>query len=239
MISAQCTGILLDVVDLDHLHVLVLREHLLHAVEPPLQVGRAEARDDRHLALPAEQRHRLFGQDAAGRQVVDAVERQPLRLRRVGVPGRDRDAGVHRAVDRLGEEVAVQARDRDAVDLLRDERFEDLLLLELVGALGPAPDHLDVAEPGGLALGADLRVVEDRECRAPSESPRRASAQPARLPRRRARLPVPHDPGHGDSEQDRTEPFHASARPPLPARSRSSWSITTMTITTRPTMSRS
>ena len=71
---------------------------------------------------------------ATGREVVDAVEGEPLRLRRVGVPGDDRDARVDGAVDRVGEKVAVQARDRDAVHVLRDERLEDLLLPQLVRA---------------------------------------------------------------------------------------------------------
>ena len=56
----------------------------------------------------------------------------------------------------LGQEVGVQHRDRDAVHLLRDERLEDLLLLELIGVVRAAVDHLDVAERRRLALGADL-----------------------------------------------------------------------------------
>ena len=86
------------------------------------------------LPLPFEQLDRLLAEDPAGREIVDAVEGDALRLRRVGVPGHDRNAGVDRAVDRVGQEVAVERRDRDAVDALRDERLEDLFLLQLVGA---------------------------------------------------------------------------------------------------------
>ena len=141
---------------------------------------RADARDDRDRALAAEQLHGLLAHDPAGREVVDAVEGHPLRFRRVGVPGDDRNAGVDRAVDGVGEEVAVQRRDRDAVDALRDERLEDLLLLQLVGALRRAPEDLDVAELGRLALRADLRVVEDRDVE------RLGNDREAQLLRRRA-----------------------------------------------------
>ena len=67
----------------------------------------------------------------------------------------DRDARVDRAVDRVGEELAVERRDRDAVDALRDVRLEDLLLLQLIRRRRRVPEHLDVAEFLGGALGAD------------------------------------------------------------------------------------
>ena len=83
--------VFLDVVGLDDLDARRLRERFLHAVEPILQVGGAEARDDRDLALAVQQLDRLLAQDAARREIVDAVERDALRLRRVGIPRRDRE----------------------------------------------------------------------------------------------------------------------------------------------------
>ena len=117
----------------------MLGQDRAHALQPPLQVHRAHARDDGDLALPTQEARRLLAHDAARGQVVDAVEGGPLRFRRVRVPRDDRNAGGDGAVDGLGEEVAVEARDRDAVHALRDERLQDLLLAELVGGLRPAP----------------------------------------------------------------------------------------------------
>ena len=139
-----------------------LREHLGDAVEAALQVGRADARHQGDGALAAEELDRFLAHDAAASLVVDAVERDPLRVGRVGVPRDDRDARIHGAIDRLGQEIAVQARDGDAVHALRDERLEDFLLLQLVAGLRAAPDDLDVAELFRRALGADLGVVEHR-----------------------------------------------------------------------------
>ena len=96
----------------------------------------------------------------ASREVVDAVVGVALRLRRVGVPGHHRDARVDRLVDRFGEEVAVERRDGDAVDLLGDEGLEELLLLQLVGRRRGVPENVDVAVFLRLPLGADLRVAE-------------------------------------------------------------------------------
>ena len=50
-----------------------------------------------------------------------------------GIPVVTWDSSGNRAVDRVGEEVAVQRRYRDAVDALRDIRLQDFLLFELVG----------------------------------------------------------------------------------------------------------
>ena len=161
MISAQRMHVFLDVVGLDDLDARRLGERLLHAVQSILQVGGAEARDQRDLALAVEQLDRLLAQDAAGREIVHAVERDALRRRRVGVPRRDRNAGVDRAIDRVGQELAVERRDGDAVDALRDVGLEDLLLLQLIRRRRRVPQHLDVAEFRRRALGADLRVVED------------------------------------------------------------------------------
>ncbi len=61
------------------------------------------------------------------------------------------------------EELAVERRDGDAVDALRDVRLEDLLLLQLIRRRRRVPQHLDVAEFLRRVLGADLRVVEDRD----------------------------------------------------------------------------
>ena len=126
--------VFLQVVDLDNLDPGGLGERFLHAVEPALQVAGAHAGDDRDLALAVQQLHGLLAEDLPAGEVVDAVERHPLRLGRVRVPGHDRDARVDRLVDRFGQEVAVQRRDRDAVDLLGDRRLENLFLLQLVGA---------------------------------------------------------------------------------------------------------
>ena len=131
--------------------------------QPVLQVGGAEAADDRHLALAVRSLIGLLAHDPAGREIVDAVEREPLRRRRVRIPGDDRDAGVDRAVDRVGEELAVERRDRDAVHLLRDVRLENLLLLQLIRARGRVPENLDVPQLLRGPLRADARVVEDRD----------------------------------------------------------------------------
>ena len=141
----------------------MLREHLAHAVEPALQVDRPDAGDECHLAFPAEQLDRLLAHDASRRLVVHAIERDPLRLRRIGVPGDNGNAGVHGPVDGIGQEIAVQTRDRDPVDSLGNERLENFLLAQLIGVLRPAPDHLDIPELLRLALGAHLGVVEDRQ----------------------------------------------------------------------------
>ena len=152
--------VLFDVVHLDHLNAGILREHVAHAVQTALQVRRADARDDRDLPLAAQQLHRLLRHDASRRVVVDAVERDALRGRRVRVPGDHRNARVDRPVDRVREERTVEARDRDAVHALRDERLQDLLLLQLIGVRRPVPEDLHVAELLGLALRPGLRVVE-------------------------------------------------------------------------------
>ena len=141
-----------------------LREHLLHAVEPPLQVGGAEARDHRDRSLAVEQLDRLLAHDPAA-----GLCRRRRRRRSASTWARRRPrstTGMPASMARLMVSVRkspFSAGDRDAVHALRDERLENLLLLELVGGLRRAPDHLDVAELLGGALGADLRVVEDRE----------------------------------------------------------------------------
>ena len=168
-----------------------LREHLEDAVEAALQVRGADARHQRDGALAVEELDRLLAHDAAAGLVVDAVEGDPLRVGRVGVPRDHRDAGIHGAIDRLGQEIAVQARDRDAVDALRDERLEDFLLLELIAGLRAAPDDLDVAELLRRPLGADLGVVEHRDV---ERLGNHGEAQlPRRLGGRRAAAAAGHD----------------------------------------------
>ena len=156
------------------------------------QVRGADARDDRHLALAVEELDRLFAQDPARRQIVDAVERDSLRGRRVGIPRRHRDAGVDGAVDRLGEELAVQRRDRDAVDALGDVGLEDFLLLQLIRRCGRIPQHFDIAVFSGRALGAELRVVEDGNVE------RLRDDREAHLARRRGGRFAAVPPGHAD-----------------------------------------
>ena len=67
---------------------------------------------------------------------------------------------VDGVIDGVGQQIAVEARDRDAVDALGDERLENLLLPDLVGALRPAPDDLDAAELLRRPLGPGARIVE-------------------------------------------------------------------------------
>ena len=73
--------------------------------------------------------------------------------------------------------------------MLRDERLENLFLLQLIGVFRTAPDHIDVSERGSFAFGSDFRVVENREIerlrnhgesKAPGRSPSRRCS-----PRRR------------------------------------------------------
>ena len=150
------------------------------AVEPALQVVGAEARDHRDRPLPSSSLIASVAQDASARlEVVDAVERDALRLRRVGVPGDHGNARVDGLLMVGGQEVAVRAGDRDAVDALGDERFENFLLAELIGRFRRAPDDLDVAQFLRRALGADLRVVEDRDVQRLRESRRNRSLRGA------------------------------------------------------------
>ena len=153
--------VFLDVVDLDDLDAWRLRQRFLHAVQAILQVGGAEAGDERDLALAVQHLDRLLAEDAAGGEIVDAVERDALRRRRIGIPGGDGNAGIDRAIDRVLQEFAVERRDGDAVDALRDVRLEDFLLLQLIRRRRRVPQDLDVAEFRRRSLGADLRVVED------------------------------------------------------------------------------
>ncbi len=171
-----------------------LRQRLEDAVEAALQVRGADARHQRDGALAVEELDRLLAHDAAAGLVVNAVEGDPLRVGRVGVPRDHRDARIHRAIDRLGQEIAVEARDRDAVHALRDERLEDFLLLQLVAGLRAAPDDFDVAELFRRPLGADLGVVEHRDVERFGDD---GEAQlPWRLGGRRA-APAASDDRHG------------------------------------------
>jgi hypothetical protein len=57
-----------------------------------------------------------------------------------------------RPVDRVGEEIAVQARDRDAVDFLGDERLE----ISLPQPIPPLGRAMTRAARCRLAFGADF-----------------------------------------------------------------------------------
>ncbi len=163
MISGHAHRIFLDVVHLEDGDPRLLRQRVLEAFEAALQIGRAEAGEHGDFALAAEEGDGLLGHDLSGSVIIHAVEGQAFRFRRVGVPGDHRNAGVDRAVDGLGQEVAVQRGNRDAVHALGDKRLENLLLLQLVRVRRRVPEDLDVAQLLGRALGADPCVVEDRQ----------------------------------------------------------------------------
>jgi hypothetical protein len=141
----------------------MLRENFAQAGKTPFEVGRPVTGEDRNLPVTIEQFHRLLTQDPPGREIVDSIEREAFRVRCVGVPRDDRDAGIDRTIDRLGQEVGVQRRDPDPVDALCDVRLEDLLLSELVRRWGPVPEDLDVSELRRRALRANSRVIEHRK----------------------------------------------------------------------------
>src|SRR5262249_17403106 len=117
----------------------------------------------------------------------------------------------------------------DAVHLLRDERLEDFLLPQLVCRLGRAPDDVDVAALRRLAFGAGLRVVEDGQVERLRHD---GEPQPGRGARFRAVGAADAEAGNDDDE-----PFHQ--RSFRSARAVALRSMTTITITTRPTIRRS
>ena len=102
-------------------------------------------------------------------------------FRSVRAPGYQRDATIDGAIDRVGEEVAIEAGDRDAIDTLSDERSQNLLLANLIGRFWTAPHDLDASQFPRRSLGSDASIVENRNVQRLRND---GEAQPARLLRR-------------------------------------------------------
>ena len=81
--------------------------------------------------------------------------------RDAGVPGDDGDAAFHRLLQRRNQRVGVVGRDRDGVDLLGDQRVDDLDLAFGGGRGRAGVDHLDLAEFLGGFLRALVGGVEE------------------------------------------------------------------------------
>ena len=106
----------------------------LHALDALAQVRRVlVAGEDRDLALAAHLLGQLVHHRLAGLDVVDAVEREALRLRRrrcrTSSPARRGDRVVDRAGDLAGVRAGDQHRVRALVDRLRDALRLDLAVL--------------------------------------------------------------------------------------------------------------
>ena len=92
----------------------ILLRFVLHALHAHLKVRRVlVAGEDGHLALSVHQRRQLGHRRRAGLVVVHAIEREPLRLRRVAVEHHHRHAAIDGVVDRAGHLSRVGRREEN------------------------------------------------------------------------------------------------------------------------------
>ena len=188
------------------------------------------------LPLPLEQLARLLAEDLAAGEVVDAVVRDALRLRRVGVPG---TTGMPASIALLM--VSVRKSPLSA-EMAMPSTFwvmnglEDLLLLQLVGGRRRVPDDVDVAELLRLPLGAHLRVVEDRDVQRLRDH---REPQPCGACRRRFLRPPHPDTTRRQAESDRQSQVSSCDAQSTPFPRAAVDPSTTITMTTKPTISRS
>ena len=118
-------------------------------VEEPLLAVRRAGRallvaQEHHVALAHGLRRERLARGLAGRHVVGGDEAHVVAAGEVRVEDDDGHARVGRGLHGADEPLVAERREDDAADALRDEGLHDVdLVLEVVLAQRPLPDHLD------------------------------------------------------------------------------------------------
>ena len=128
----------------DDLDTGMLSYAIREAVDAFFQIQRARhAGQDRHLPLRPHRVDQQVRRCLTGAVVVQSQIGEALAMRRVGVPGDDRNAGADRCIDRIDTGSWIVARDRDAIDAARDHVFDHARLLGGVGGHRANIKYLD------------------------------------------------------------------------------------------------